>query len=360
MSGGSASQRALRILVVRLSAMGDVIHSMPAAALLRMAFPSAHIGWVIEERWAELLCARSRDRLGPRSPAKPLVDAVHTVNMKAWRWAPFSDETWREGLASLRELRGEKYDVAVDLQGAIRSALLAQIIGTPARFGFDRPREYAASLFYTTRVVARGTHIIEQHVSLARPLAGADAGVPEIEFPRDEQTEQWCDYQLSQRNMRDFAILNPGAGWGAKQWPAERYAEVARGLADRGVMSLVNFGPGEESLAQAVEQASDGAAEAVSCSITELIAIMRRASLFIGGDTGPLHLAASLHVPVVGIYGPTDPARNGPFGTRSIVLRSPSSATTHARRSRPDEGMLAITPADVLAATTQVLRGGIV
>src|SRR5579862_1345551 len=131
------AQHGHRILIVRLSAMGDVIHSMPATALLRNAFPTAHIGWIIEERWAELLCARANHRLGPRCAGKPLVDAVHTVNMKAWRWAPFSDETWREGLASLRELRAAKYDVAVDLQGAIRSAVLAQIVGTPVRFGFD-------------------------------------------------------------------------------------------------------------------------------------------------------------------------------------------------------------------------------
>ena len=208
----SELQGAQRILLVRLSAMGDVIHSMPAAALLRQAFPSAHIGWIIEERWAELLCARPDAYLGPRSSAKPLVDSVHTVNMKAWRWAPFSDETWREGLASLRELRAAKYDVAIDLQGAIRSAVLAQIIGTPVRFGFDRPREYAASLFYTSRVVAHGTHIIEQHVSLAAEFAKLNAGVPDIEFPRDEDTEQWCDLQLRERNLRQFAILNPGAG----------------------------------------------------------------------------------------------------------------------------------------------------
>jgi len=352
-------KHAQRILIVRLSAMGDVIHSMPAAALLRKAFPTAHIGWIIEERWAELLCARSRDRLGPRSAAKPLVDAVHTVNMKAWRWAPFSDETWREGLSSLRELRAAKYDIAVDLQGAIRSAVLAQIVHTPVRFGFDRPREYAASLFYTERVVARGTHIIEQHVVLAAEVAHVRPYVPEIEFPRDEQTEQWCDYQLREREIRDFAILNPGAGWGAKQWPAERYAEVACGLAEIGVASLVNFGPGEESLAKAVEQASNGTAEAVTCSITELIALTRRATLFIGGDTGPMHLAAALHIPVVGIFGPTDPARNGPYGTRSIVLRNPSSVTTHARRSEPDHGLLAITAGDVLEAARQLLRGRI-
>ena len=358
-AGVELPDHAQRILIVRLSAMGDVIHSIPAVALLRQAFPTAHIGWVIEERWAELLCARANLRLGPRSAAKPLVDAVHTVNMKAWRWAPFSDETWREGLGSLRELRSGKYDIAVDLQGAIRSAVLAQIVGTPLRFGFDRPREYAASLFYTHRTVARGRHIIEQHVSLAADVAHVKTFVPEIEFPRDEKTDQWCEFQLRERAIRDFAILNPGAGWGAKQWPAERYAAVARGLAKMGVASLVNFGPGEESLAKAVEDLSNGTAEAVFCSITELIALTRRAMLFIGGDTGPMHLAAALHIPVVGIFGPTDPARNGPYGTRSIVLRSAASVTTHARRSDPDRGMLAILPDDVVDAARQLVRGGI-
>jgi heptosyltransferase-1 len=139
-----------------------------------------------------------------------------------------------------------------------------------------------------------------------------------------------------------FAILNPGAGWGAKRWPAERYGEVARGLADFGVQSILNYGPGEDELAHAAEAVSGGAARAMSCTLTELIALTRRARLFIGGDTGPLHLAAALRVPVVGIYGPTDPARNGPYGTRSIVLRSAGSITSHARRAEADEGMLGI------------------
>jgi heptosyltransferase-1 len=153
-----------------------------------------------------------------------------------------------------------------------------------------------------------------------------------------------------------FAILSPGAGWGAKQWPAERYGLVARELASHGVRSLINYGPGEEELAAAVESASEGAARKISCSISELIALTRRARLFIGGDTGPMHLAAALEVPVVAIFGPTNPARNGPFGTRSIVLRSPSSLTSHARRSEPESGLLEITTGDVVGAARQLLQ----
>ena len=155
---------------------------------------------------------------------------------------------------------------------------------------------------------------------------------------------------------RGFAILNPGAGWGAKRWPAERYGEVAKVLAQDGLCSLINHGPGEEELAAAVEAASAGAARKISCSVSELIALTRRARLFIGGDTGPMHLAAALKIPVVAIFGPTNPARNGPFGTRSIVLRSASSMTDHARRREPEQGLLEITADEVVAAARKLLR----
>ncbi|MGA8341535.1 MAG: glycosyltransferase family 9 protein, partial [Candidatus Sulfotelmatobacter sp.] len=161
---------------------------------------------------------------------------------------------------------------------------------------------------------------------------------------------------LAQRGIGEFAILNPGAGWGAKRWPAERYGEVARRLAGMGICPLINCGPGEEDLFRAVLAASGGTAKPTSGSITELIALTRRARLFIGGDTGPLHLAAALRVPVVGIYGPTDPARNGPYGTRSIVLRSPESLTTHTRRAEPDDALLAI-GSDAVAAAAEKLLG---
>jgi heptosyltransferase I len=161
------------------------------------------------------------------------------------------------------------------------------------------------------------------------------------------------------RQLSDFAMLNPGAGWGAKQWPTERYGDLASGLGATGLRCLVNFGPGEETLARAVESASGGAAQAIPCSLSELIALTRRARLFVGGDTGPLHLAVALQVPVVAIFGPTNPARNGPHGERSVVLRSPGSTTTHARRRRPDPGLLTISTHDVLNAARRLLEQGV-
>jgi heptosyltransferase I len=344
-----------RLLIVRLGSMGDIIHTLPAATALRRAFPEVSLGWVVEERWAELLCTLPEPRSGPRSPRRPLVDRVHTVNTKTWRRSLLSIQTWEQIAAGLSELRAQRYEVAVDFQGAVRSAVLARWSGAPVIYGAAQPRENVASMFYTRQVIARGNHIVEQNLSLAEAVARRPLEMPKTEFPHDQAVEKQCGDRL-QQSIGDFALLNPGAGWGAKQWPAERYGQVARRLAEDGVKSLINFGPGEEPLVRAVESASEGTAKGIACSLTELIALTGRARLFVGGDTGPMHLAAALGIPVVAIFGPTNPARNGPFGTRSIVLRSPASPTTHSRRARPDPGMLEISSDEVVAAARKLLR----
>jgi len=358
------------LLIVRLSAMGDIIHTLPAVTVLRRAFPHATLGWLIEDRWAELLCTLRYPRSGSKSPERPLVDRVHTVNLSQWRGALLSINTLQQIAVGLSELRGVKYDVAVDFQGAVRSALLALWCGSQTRFGDAQPRENAASMFYTRQVETTGRHVVEQALDLARAVIEKTAGVegsaefvgfspvretPAAEFPVDPDAEKKIACQIE--GVTDFAILNPGAGWGAKQWPPERYAAVARELGGDGIRSLVNFGPGEEELASAVESASAGSARKISCSISELVSLTRRARLLIGGDTGPMHLAAALKVPVVAIFGPTNPARNGPFGTRSIVLRSASSLTDHSRRAEPELGLLEISPEEVVTAARKLLHG---
>ncbi len=362
-----------RILVVRLSAMGDVLHALPAVAALRRGLPEAEIGWVIEERWQPLLAASGAPLSGPLSSARPLVHCVHTVNTRAWRAAPLSRDTRRTVVAAVRELRARNYDVAVDFQGTIKSATLAVVSGARQRIGFAHTREKPASVLYSRRVEARGTHIVEQNLSLAAAITGRTAPETVPELPLDRRAECACEAELTRRHLREFAILSPGAGWGAKQWPAEGYAEVARALGKLGLRSLVNFGPGEEALAAAIAAQSGGAAEPLPSSNLEgerlanaadrvsalpyLIAFTRRARLFLGGDTGPMHLAAALRIPVVAIFGPTDPARNGPYGTRSIVLRSSRSVTSYSHRDRSDAGLLAIAPADVVAAAEKLLAG---
>ena len=344
-----------RLLIVRLGAMGDIIHALPAVAALRQACPEAVIGWVIEERWAELLCTLPTPRSGPRSPQRPLVDRIHTVNTARWRKPLFSLQTCQEVAAALSDFRAPGYEVAVDFQGAIRSALIARWSGAPAVYGAAQPRENVASMFYTRTVITKGAHVVEQNFSLAEAVAGGSLKMPELQFPRDEAAEREYGRNLQEQGIRKFAVVNPGAGWGAKRWPEQRYGEVARELAKEGISVLINCGPGEDNLARGVKEASGGAAESIACSLTQLIALTRRACLFIGGDTGPMHLAAGLGIPVVAIFGPTNPVRNGPFGTKSIVLRSSSSVTSHARRHEPEEGLLEIGPGEVIAAARQLL-----
>ena len=202
-----------------------------------------------------------------------------------------------------------------------------------------------------------GTHVVQQALALAGAILPTPAVEAQVEFPVDPDATNKIAGLAADGN--DFVILNPGAGWGAKRWPPERYGQVARKLAKDGLYSLVNYGPGEEELAVAVEAAGEGAARKISCSVSELIALTRRAHLFIGGDTGPMHLAAALKIPVVAIFGPTNPARNGPFGTRSIVLRSASSMTDHTRRREPEQGLLEITVGEVVAATQKLLENHI-
>ena len=352
-----------RLLIVRLSAMGDVIHTLPAVHALREAFPQAHIGWLIEERWAELLCAPGSPRRGMRSALRPLVDEVHAVSLKAWGKSPLAISTLQRAATVWNDVRDAGYDVAVDLQGAMRSALLARLSRARVVYGAAEPRESPASLWYTRKVVAHGQHVIEQNLSVAEALCEHARKVPMADishdFPQDPRAKEFIGQRLAEHSVGDFAILNPGAGWGAKRWPAERYGEVALRLAEQGLRSILNYGPGEEELARLAEAASGGTARAMSCTITELIALTRRARLFIGGDTGPLHLAAALRVPVVAIYGPTDPARNGPYGTRSVVLRSLESVTSHARRGAADDGMLTIGNDAVAAAADELLAGAL-
>src|SRR5215471_2834910 len=244
--------------------MGDIIHTLPAVAGLRAAFPHMTIGWIVEERWVELLCTHSCPRSGPRSAQKPLADRIHAVNTPDWRKSLISLKTWHHMASGLSDLRGVEYQAAIDFQGAVRSALLARWSGADVIYGDAQPRENAASMWYTRPIITRGVHVIEQALSLARALQPFKC-VPQVQFPVDPEAENKV---IPFAEQGEFVILNPGAGWGAKQWPPERYGVVARQLANDGLRSFVNYGPGEEQLASAVESASDGSARRLSCSIS--------------------------------------------------------------------------------------------
>ncbi len=345
-----------RILIVRLGAMGDVLHGLPVAAALRCAFPDALIGWAVEERWSELLVVQGEPLEGTCSENRPMLDAVHPVNTRAWRAMPFSRLAFGDVVKAVLKISSKRYEVALDLQGLLKSALVSRASGASRRLGFALPRERAAAWFYTHRVSASGTHVVEQNLSLLTALSLPAAAPELVQLPRDASCETWCEAELQRHGVQSFALLSPGGGWGAKLWPAARYAEVARALAADGLRSLVNIAPGEEDLALEVEKNAGGAAMPLRCTVGQLIALTRRARLFVGCDSGPLHLAAALGIPVVALFGPTDPARNGPWGTRSVVLRRPASQTSYSHVATPDPGLLSISSAEVAAAARSLLE----
>jgi heptosyltransferase-1 len=309
--------RAFRIAVVRLGAMGDVIHALPAVASLKHSFPHSHVSWVIRPRWMPLL------------EGNPFLDEVIPLdrNMssiaKTWRW-----------------LRQEKFDLAVDFQGLVQSALVAAAARPDRIIGFHRSQAWErwASLFYSTGVMTSAPHIVDRNLELVA-AAGASSllrtfplphGAPEGDLPAEK-----------------FVLASPLAGWRSKQWPLESYAQVARELD----LPLVLNGPPE-----AKETLSRIRGVHVHISgLPGLIDATRRAHAVIGVDSGPMHLAAALGKPGIAIFGPTDPARNGPYGGSLRVLRCADAVTTYKRRDN-DEAMRLVPPTSVAQALSAILE----
>jgi heptosyltransferase-1 len=211
---------------------------------------------------------------------------------------------------------------------------------------------------YGEKIPVSAAHVIEQGCELLGAAVGEPLTPTKVELPTDEVNEAWRDELLSRvvPEGGKFALIAPSAGWGAKQWPAERYGAVAAALAQAGYVPLVNAVFAGDILANAVVDASGGTAVVAPCTVAQLIALIRRASLVVAGDTGPLHLAAALERPVVALFGPTDPARNGPYGTASRVLRHASSKKDHTRHAATEEGLMQITAEEVIAAAFDLLR----
>jgi lipopolysaccharide heptosyltransferase I len=301
-----------RILVVRLGSMGDVVAALPAVASLKHSLPQSRITWVIEPKWGVLL------------DGNPYVDAV----------IPFERRTLAGWRNAWRELRAERFDVAVDFQGLVKSALLATVARPDRMFGFtaEFAREAPASWFYSDKVPIRGYHAVERNLSLAA-AAGATNILHTFPLPAGASEGELPD--------GDFVLASPLAGWGAKQWPLEYYGELARALRRDFGLPLVLNAPHPLNV--------EGVWTHVS-ALPGLIYATRRAAAVIGIDSGPTHLAAAVGKPGVAIYGPTDPARHGPYGDSFTVLRSPVAETSYRRTAEPDASMRAISPDQVIQA----------
>lgn len=302
-----------RILVVRLGAMGDTIHALPAVASLKQSFPHSRIIWAIEQRWTPLL------------DGNPFVDAV----------LPIGPRTLRTMFEVRRRLRAERVDLAVDFQGLIKSAVVCSLSRADKIVGLNRTqaREQLAALVYSTTVKTHAAHVVDKNLELAA-AAGATAIVRSFHIPSGEPEGSLPN--------GDFILANPMAGWGSKQWPLENYLQLARKL---DVPLVLN-------VPEPIE--APGAHVHIS-GLPGLIHATRRAIAVIGVDSGPLHLAAALGKPGVAIFGPTDPARNGPYGGSLTVLRSSGVETTYKRYPDVAESMRAISVDQVATALTNAL-----
>ncbi|MEK6323801.1 MAG: glycosyltransferase family 9 protein [Acidobacteriota bacterium] len=320
----------MRILIVKLSSIGDVVHTLPAAALLRRALPDARIAWVVEPGASALI------------EDSPVIDELIKLDTRAWRNDLLSISTFRDartGLNRLREapeLNGDGHpDLAIDFQGLIKSGLVAFASRAKRRLGFETSdlRETASKLFLTEQVeTSEIKHVIDKNLALARAAVASSVTrlTGETTVSNDGYAFPIAVSSDDQRYVKEvidtqtgpFAIINPGGGWPTKLWPSEHYAELVDWLwGDCALGSLITYGPGEEALAQSVAAgARSGAARAVASTLKQFVALARRAALFVGGDTGPLHLAAASATPIVGLYGPTSPERNGPFDPRDITV----------------------------------------
>jgi heptosyltransferase I len=331
-----------RFLLVRLGSLGDVIHALPAASALRDAFPEARIDWLIEPKWRRLL------------EGNP--DLTETI--------PLEKKSVAGLIATTQKLRAAHYTCAIDFQGLYKSALPAYASGAPRRIGFPSTyaREGFASIFYTVRINPRGAHKVDHNLTLAA-AAGARPSPPRFPLTLRPEDEKQVTQELARHNIADFYVLNPGGGWRSKCWPPERHGELHHRLAvQHGWRGIISFGPGEESLAQElVSAAGTPAPVALPLGLGPLMALMRRAKFVVSADTGPLHLASALRTPVVGLFGPTDPARNGPYGgegaNKSIVIRNPGkSETTYRRGASYSSPMLSITVDQVADAVERLLQ----
>jgi lipopolysaccharide heptosyltransferase I len=333
-------KQAERYLVVRLTALGDILHTVPAVAALRAAHAGAAIDWVVEKKWAPVL------------EGSPAINEVIPLDRRS---------LWN-ALECVQRLRQNQYTCAIDFQGLYKSSLLAGLSGAVRRIGFDRrwAREEGAAMFYTERIVPSGRHVAELNYSLAERAGASRPARPEYPLRVPAGGAASVRGRLSELGIGgEYIAVGPGGSWRAKCWPADRYGEFCRAIEEEtGKRVVVIAGPGEKSLAEEVCRAAAPARPVIiNTTIEELMGLLAHTRCMVAADSGPLHLAAALGAPVVGLYGPTDPARNGPFVPGAVIVsKAGQDEISYKRRSEYSAAMLRISVEDVLAATFELLK----
>ena len=314
------------VAIVKLSSIGDVVHALPVAVALKRASAQTRVTWIAEAREATLL----RDH--------PAVDDVIVADTRGWRRSRAGVTAMREALGVARVVRARAFDVAIDLQGLLKSGILTALTRAPRRIGFAGPfrREWPSGVFMNERVrpAAGAGHVVDQYLALLAPLGVAPTPV-EFGIPRDAVAEARADEFLRDAGIKPhdrLVLINPGAGRPVKQWPVASFRELARRLTDEAAARIVVlWGPGEDEDARRIAATAAGALVAPPTTLRELAALARRARLLVAGDTGPIHIAAAVGTPCLGLYGPTSGVRNGPYGRGHRVLQASDRRMTSIR-----------------------------
>jgi heptosyltransferase-1 len=335
-----------RLLLIRTSALGDVVHCLPVLTRLRRARPGAKIGWVIEGSLAPLL------------DGHPDLDSLLIVETRKWR----QPARLLESVASFRRFLDQvdafSPDVVLDLMGNHKAGFLSALTLADRRLGLERRfrREPSSALWINEGVAPRGEHAVERALSLLDALGLRSAPV---DFGAEKLFPEFVLEAHTVGAARDrLVLIHPGAGWGNKRYRDEGWGEVAARLARFGLEVLITAGPGEEGLAERVVRASAGAARPFPApSLRELVGLIRAVALVLGGDTGPVHLAHALGTRVLCLMGPTDPARSGPYDApQSALSRLLPCSFCHRRFAETKACLQLIRPEEVVAAARTLLR----
>lgn len=338
-----------RILAIRLSAVGDVINTLPAVEALRHGLPDAVIGFLVEDRAYDLLAGH------------PSVDRVHLYPRRRWSRMAFQPFRWltacHEISKFIREIRRQRYDVVLDFQGNLKGALHGVLSGVRRRIGFSRGHckewNYLFTNIHITPPGGECINRVEKFLSLA-----AAAGVPVenagYRIPLSRESRTRVDAFVEERRLNGYVAIHPGTSdFGkAKRWRSDRFSALARRIeAERGLTSVITWGPGERSLAEEIVRDSEGRAilSMETRSILDLAEIIRRARLFIGCDSGPLHLSSAVRTPSVALFGPKDPRIYGPY--------NPLHRVVYKAENGSGGSMEAITVDDAYRAVTELLAG---
>ncbi len=340
----------MRILIVKTSALGDVVHALPVLGALRRHFRPARIAWVVEEWIAPLLAGH------------PDLDEVIPVRLGAWRKRPFSGATLREIAALRRRVVLFAPEIALDLMGNHKAGLLSALSFADRRLGPARRfrREPSSAIWINEGVdlpEGHGGHAVDRMLAVLGGL-----GLPNE--PAEFQPEKLLPGSAAELSDHaddppsGFALLHPGAGWGNKKYPAAAWGRALKDLAtETGLPGIVAAGPGDERLADEIVAASGGAARSVFAEIPAFAALARRAEIVLGGDSGPTHLAHALGRPVLMVMGPTDPVLHGPYGAPHLALAKRLQCSfCHRRFAEVKACLLEIAPREIAARAVEILR----